>query len=323
MCRLFAYLGPRLPLRTLLVDPPNSLVNQSRGPQHHPLLQLAGWGFALWDQSSVLPDSPLLYKRACPAFFDDNLKTLVPSLAGEQLLAHVRAATYRPEGLIADENCHPFSFKGAPWTIAHNGFLLDWQVMQAKLYAKCKSEWVEQRRGTTDTELVYCLFLSILADYDDPYDFESLRAALAELVHFLVETGREFDNHKPLKLKLIFAHKNRLLAVNYGAGENGQLVLDGDLEAYREAPIDSPEFLKSTLMEPLYIKTGCHFKETPGHYQLQDCQQDLIDTVLIASEPLSDEGKPWEQLGFGEMLLVERLDDGKCTLQKGQVFESI
>lgn len=318
MCRLFGYLGPTVPLKTLLVEPPNSLVNQSRAPRHHPLLQLAGWGFALWSQSSVDPGSPIIYRRACPAFFDDNLNTLVPSLKGELLLAHVRAATYRPEGLIADENCHPFSFQEAPWCMAHNGFLLDWQVMQPEIFARCEPRWIKQRRGTTDTELIYTLFLSLLSQYEDPYDFETLRKVLAEIVHFLIETGRKHDNHKPMKLKLIFASENRLLAINYGAGEDGQLELSGDLESYRKAPIDSPEFLKSTLMEPLYIKTGNHCEAPPSPYELEVCKGG--DTVLIASEPLTNEEADWEQLGFAEMILVERQDDGSCKTTRGRVF---
>ena len=319
MCRLFAYLGPTIPLKSLLVEPPNSLVNQSRGPRHHPLLQLAGWGFALWNENSVLPSEPLIYRRACPAFFDDNLNSLVPSLSGELLLSHVRAATYKPEGLIADENCHPFLFREAPWTLAHNGFLLDWQVLQAKVFAECLPQWTEQRRGTTDTELVYTLFLSMLSKHEDPYDFDTLKKVLAELVHFFIAAGREFDNHKPLKLKLIFASHNRLLAINYGAGEGGELELTGDIQTYREAPIDSPEFLKSTLMEPLYIRTGTGYNETPGHYEVKTTKNP--DTILIASEPLTDKEDIWEQLGFGEMLLVERKADGSLHSQKGDVFK--
>ena len=101
------------------------------------------------------PDAPVIYRRACPAFFDDNLNTLVPALKGELLLAHIRAATYLPEGITVDENCHPFLFKGAPWTLAHNGYMLDWKVMQSALFAKCKPHWVKQRVGTTDRELFY------------------------------------------------------------------------------------------------------------------------------------------------------------------------
>ena len=112
------------------------------------------------------------------------------------------------------------------------------------------------------------MFLSFLEDYDDPYDFESLKKALAETLDFLIVTGLDHGNTKPIKLKLILVDQDRMLAVNYGAGENGELKLTGHLESYREAPIDSPEFLKSTLLEPLYIRAGTLCDKRTGHY---DC----------------------------------------------------
>ena len=320
MCRLLAYVGPTVPLKSILVEPSNSLVNQSRGPKHHPFLQLAGWGFALWSTKFVDPVEPVIYRRACPAFFDDNLTSLVPALQGELLLAHVRAATYRPEGIVVDENCHPFRFEGAPWTLAHNGFMLDWQVMQSAIFARCKPHWIKQRKGATDTELFYCLFLSVLEEFDDPYDFENLKSALFQSLEFLIETGREFGNTNPIKLKLIFVCENRVLAISYGAGEDGEVNLTGDLQAYREAPIDSPEFLKSTLMEPLYVKTGTPCDKLTGAYELKTCDSKIIDTVFVSSEPLTEDEDSWDQLGFGEMLMVERQADGRCDLTSGNVF---
>ena len=67
--------------------------------------------------------------------------------------------------------------------------------------------------------------MSFLEDYDDPYDFESLKKALAETLDFLIVTGRDHGNTKPIKLKLILVDQDRMLAVNYGAEENGELKL--------------------------------------------------------------------------------------------------
>ena len=58
------------------------------------------------------PDAPVVYRRACPAFFDDNLNTLVPALKEELLLAHIRAATYLQEAIIVDETVIHFSLSG-------------------------------------------------------------------------------------------------------------------------------------------------------------------------------------------------------------------
>jgi len=317
---MLAYLGATVPLKKLLCDPPNSLVNQAKAPRHHPLLQLAGWGFALWSKDHVDPLKPLLYKRACAAFFDDNLNTLVPSLCGELVLAHVRAANYRAEGLIADENCHPFNFEGAPWILAHNGFILDWRGMQAELFSKCDERWMVQRKGTTDTELVYALFLSLLQESSDPFDFDNLCQACRDLLDLLQSTSRKLKHKKPMKLKLILAAPDRLFAINYGADENGDVHLTGDLDVLRGFPIGSPEFLKSTILEPLYFQLGRDYDRCARHFELDSCKNKAINAVLIASEPLTDDESLWEQLHFGQALLVERKASGHCSFQRRNVF---
>ena len=92
MCRVLAYIGPEVPVESLLLTPENSLVNQSLDPERHPQLQLAGWGFGIWSEHLLKPDEPLLYHRPMAAFYDDNAPGIVPSLQTSTLLAHVRAA---------------------------------------------------------------------------------------------------------------------------------------------------------------------------------------------------------------------------------------
>eukprot|EP01032_Pedospumella_encystans_P035129 gene35129-39737_t len=72
MCRVLAYIGPEVPLESLLLTPSNSLVNQALDPEHYPDLQLAGWGFGAWSEHLLKPEDPLLYRRPMAAFYDDN-----------------------------------------------------------------------------------------------------------------------------------------------------------------------------------------------------------------------------------------------------------
>lgn len=109
MCRFLAYVGPEIPLSSLLLAPENSLLNQSLDPESHPNLQLAGWGFGAWSRHLLQPDRPLTYRRPKPAFHDDNAPSLLPSLQAGTLLAHVRAADYDSSVVQADENCHPYA----------------------------------------------------------------------------------------------------------------------------------------------------------------------------------------------------------------------
>ncbi|MDF1727310.1 MAG: class II glutamine amidotransferase, partial [Sulfitobacter sp.] len=157
MCRVFAYIGPEIPIASLLLEPENSLINQSLDPELHPHLQLAGWGFGAWSEHLLKPGDPLLYHRPKAAFYDDNAMGIIPSLQGHTLLAHVRASGYDSSVVQTDENCHPFALAGTPWIIAQNGALPNWRLLQRELLHHCEDRFLAQMRGTTDTEFLFVL----------------------------------------------------------------------------------------------------------------------------------------------------------------------
>ena len=167
MCRVLAYVGPETPLESLLLTPSNSLVNQALDPEHYPDLQLAGWGFAAWSEHLLKPEDPFHYRRPMAAFYDDNAHRIVPSLQASTMLAHVRAAAYDSSVVMVDENCHPFSFDQTPWIIAQNGDLPHWMLLQRELLPHCEDRYLAQMRGTTDTEFLYVLLLSLLEGDSD------------------------------------------------------------------------------------------------------------------------------------------------------------
>ena len=301
MCRILAYLGPELPLENLLLKPANSLINQSRAPEHHPLMQLAGWGFATWSESFLRPETPLRYRRAVPAFFDDNTGTLIPSLQGHTVLAHIRASTYQSEAVIADENCHPFLYEGTNWSMVHNGSLPNWRILQRELLTHCKDEFVGKMCGTTDTEFLYTLFLSLLED-DDGDGFQD---ALERMLKLIIRSMKDLGIVTHSKLKLAFASENRVVAVNYGSGFHGETNIDGELEELRMAKVGSEDFLLSTILEPLYVLRGRDFDKHED-YQVDTCHEHQTTAAVLASEPLTEDKEDWLELDFGEMILLER-----------------
>src|SRR3546814_16328457 len=101
MCRVLAYIGPEIPLASLLTEPANSLINQSLDPEAHPDLQLAGWGFGAWGEHLLNPEAPLLYHRPLAAFYDDTVDGLIPSLQVNTMLAQFRAAAYNSKTVLA------------------------------------------------------------------------------------------------------------------------------------------------------------------------------------------------------------------------------
>ena len=193
MCRVLAYIGPEIPVENLLLKPDNSLVNQSLDPERHPELQLAGWGFGAWGENLLTPEEPFVYRRPMAAFYDDNAKGIIPSLQASTLLAHVRAAAYDSGVVLADENCHPFSYKETPWIVAQNGDLPNWKLVQRELLQHCKDKYLKQMLGNTDTEFLYVLLLSLLEGDSD----EDVKRAFEEMLRHISRGDEEARSRGP------------------------------------------------------------------------------------------------------------------------------
>src|SRR5689334_24668861 len=101
MCRILAYLGEPLPVRSLLFDTDSSLVTQSYSPRMmNTFLNLAGFGMAAWEPQSVRPDEPFVYRTTMIPSFDRNLRGLARKLEPTCLVAHVRGVTYGERELV-------------------------------------------------------------------------------------------------------------------------------------------------------------------------------------------------------------------------------
>ncbi len=305
MCRVLAYIGPDIPVASLLLEPDNSLIKQSLDPELHPLLQLAGWGFGAWSEHLLKPEEPFRYRRPMAAFYDDNAEGMIPSLQASTLLAHVRAASYNAGTVLADENCHPFSMEGTPWIVAQNGSLPNWQLLQRELLTHCKDEFLEQMRGTTDTEFLYVLLISLLKSDSD----EDVQAGFEEMLKVILQAMKKLDLVDLAKLKMALVSPNRIIGVNYGSGHDGETDPEGDWRELRKAEAGSKDHALGMLLEPMYLLTGKNFQDYEESYDIEVCPVEEATSVLFSSEPLTEADDDWSTIEFGELVALERHGD--------------
>ena len=305
MCRVLAFVGRETPLANLLLTPENSLVNQSLDPERHPELQLAGWGFGAWSEHLLTPEEPFIYRRPMAAFYDDNLERVVPSLRAHTMLAHVRAAAYDAKVVLADENCHPFSFTGTPWIVAQNGYLPNWQVLQRELLQHCTDEYLTQMKGTTDTEFLYVLLLSLLEGDSD----EDVQRAVEAMVRLIAGAMETLDLPGLTKLKMALVSPNRVIGINAGLGLQGETDPTGDWRELRKAEPGTDEFSLSMLLEPMYLLMGRDFEKHADTYDFETCDEEEATGAVFASEALTEDTDGWSTLEFGEIVFLE--NDGE------------
>lgn len=158
MCRLTAYLGPEIALERIIVTPSHSLLEQSQAATEAKLSTNGdGFGISWYGDDSI----PGLYRDVLPAWSDGNLPNLCRMVKSHLFLAHVRASTV---GEVTRVNCHPFTSKH--WSFAHNGQIADFSNIRRTLETTLPNDLYAQRRGTTDSEMLFLLCLANGLDAD-------------------------------------------------------------------------------------------------------------------------------------------------------------
>jgi glutamine amidotransferase len=296
MCRILAYLGEPLCVRSLLFDTDRSLVRQSYSPRMmHTFLNLAGFGMSAWDPRSLRPDEPFIYHATTLPSFDRNLRRLSAKLEPTCLVAHVRGTTYSGESAVAETNLHPFTFPGTQVVLAHNGHLRQFARMRYALLEHVRPELAQHIEGTTDSEWIYALVLSQLAD---PYGLPGTREladATAGALRILrtVRAAHGIDISSPVNLCVSTGRSlvATRLSFDYGWYPPEDEMLETDL------PFVS-----------LWYAIGGEYAEQDGGWQMTAA--DPPRSLIIASEPLTEDLSTWLEVPEYSMLTAERTRGG-------------
>ena len=281
MCRALVYLGEPVPLDNLLFQPESSLIKQAYMPRMLRMLNLAGFGVMAWDRRSHRPEVPFRYVVPNLPVFDRNLKNLAEKLTAECVIAHVRGVAYSTTVNISPQDSHPFCYEGFKVALAHNGDLHRIREMRGDLLQHIRPEIASLAAGSTDSEWIYALLLSQLADPWGPSDGEELLAAVERTLSIIREIRARRAITTSSSVNLFISNGREVIGVRYCF----------DFGCY---PTDSPEQVPDTNLSflSLWYTTGRSFGLHEGEWKMIGGEQ-TANSLIIASEPLTQDTATW------------------------------
>jgi glutamine amidotransferase len=293
MCRFAAYLGEPVLLEDLLYEPDGALVRQAVDAELMSLLNLGGFGLAAWDSGSHDPGRALTYRVPSIPNFDRNLRALAKKTQVSALVAHVRGVVYDSRETVGIQNVHPFLFEGASFALAQNGDLYDFASMRYDLLDHIDPRLLRMIEGTTDTEWVYALVLSQLADPFAPARPEEVTRALTDTLELLRDARGRRGIATQSPVNLVLTDGNWMIATRY-AFDYGWYPDDQSFFAHeREHDFTS-----------LWYSVGGSFGRRPdGSFGMRE--SDRPTSAVVASEPLTKSTAGWIEAPEYSMLLLE------------------
>jgi predicted glutamine amidotransferase len=293
MCRALAYLGQPVLLDNLLYQPDSALVKQSFMPKMLHLLNLAGFGMKAWDRGSADPHKPYSYASTALPVFDRNLKALAEKIRPTCVLGHVRGVAYNTEVEISLQNVHPFQFPGVRLALAHNGDLARFSEMKPHLLETIKPEIANLIRGTTDSEWIYALIVSQLADPHGASTADDLVRAVDQAFAIIRGVRARLGIATSSSVNLFLTTGEQIAAVRYCF----------DFGCYKTDDPAKVHEANLTFLS-LWYTSGSEYGYHDGEWKMTG-GADTADSIMIASEPLTRDTTTWLEVPEYSMIYAD------------------
>lgn len=268
MCRWLAYSGTPIRLEDLLYRPRHSLIDQSM----HSRLGVEstnGDGFGVGWYPADGSGDPALFRGVGPAWSDSNLRELARSTSSPLFLAHVRASTGTP---VQQTNCHPFRYRN--WLWAHNGAIRDFALIKRDLVFSVDPEFYPEMAGSTDSEVMFFLALS-LGLRNGPV------AAVERMVAVVESVGKAYGVPAPVQMTVATTDGERVWCFRYSStGRSRSLFFSTGISALRALHPENTDLLRLS-----------------------------HETRLVVSEPLGDLEGAWQEVPESSYGVIQKGDD--------------
>ena len=204
MCRLYGFRATEeTKVECTLVHAQNALMVQSledlKGYTH-----AHGWGVATYEDHL-----PLVEKEAWAAYHGEHFHRAAARIYARTVLAHVRRATV---GLAIPDNTHPFVHDTIAF--AHNGTVPQFQALRPRFLDAMSEPQRAALRGTTDTEHVFRLLMTLRDRTPDLPLAELLRRGARQVVDWC----RTQDPSAKIGLNLLMTDGGEIAGTRIGRG---------------------------------------------------------------------------------------------------------
>lgn len=268
MCRFIAYIGKTpTTLSSLLEEPKNSLIKQSKSAQESGKTGLNADGFGVsWYQHEV-DSTPALYRATGPAWSDTNLLHIAKKTSSTCFLGHIRAATI---GEVNFYNCHPFIYK--EYSFVHNGTIRNFNVIRRDLLNMLDDDIFNIIRGHTDSEHLFAFIMQQVKNQPTPNLALAMQDALT-------------------KIQLLQKQHNQncISRINTALTDGHQMVITRYISDTSEKPISLYYTLQPTLIPNTQnmTKTGIIIASEPLSGHADHWEEVPLNTMLIIEPSLS------------------------------------
>lgn len=202
MCRWLAYYGKPIRMDKVLYQGQYSLIDQSLKSRLG-AEPTNGDGFGIGWYSTE--GTPGVFHSTEPAWNDRNLREISGHIESHLFLAHVRATTGTP---VQQTNCHPFHY--GKWLWVHNGLIHDWLTVKRDLVLQVAPTLYPEIEGTTDSEVLFFLALTLGLEEDPP-------RAVERAIGLVEEIGRRHGVEYPFQGTIATTDGERLWAFRYSS----------------------------------------------------------------------------------------------------------